>query len=117
MRPLVDAAADVIRSLSPLSSAYLNPPPSLLHPAAQMSTYGFDCTQLSYLTGFAPMVECIYRDSGRTDDRGEGAVHERPEMRSNETVVLGAHFDSRGVRPMPVSPADSIAATLPWRND
>jgi hypothetical protein len=59
-----------------------------------VSSYGFDCSQLSYLTGFAPMVECVYRDSGLADDEGGDS-----KMRANETVVLGAHFDSRGVRP------------------
>lgn len=61
-----------------------------------MSSYGFNCTQLSYLTGFAPMVECVYRDSGLADDDDESGDS---KMRANETVVLGAHFDSRGVRP------------------
>ena len=73
-----------------------------------MSSYGFNCTQLAYLTGFAPMVECVYRDSGLADDEGGDS-----KMRANETVVLGAHFDSRGVRPTVSFSAHSILRFSP----
>ncbi|GAA5971635.1 hypothetical protein JCM8115_005890 [Rhodotorula mucilaginosa] len=73
---------------------------------AQMSSYGFDCSQLPYLTGFAPMVECVYRDSGLADDEGGDS-----KMRANETVVLGAHSDSRGSFGYPTAPgADDDAS-------
>ncbi|GAA5865198.1 hypothetical protein JCM3774_002168 [Rhodotorula dairenensis] len=75
----------------------------------QMSSYGFDCTQLSYLTGFAPMVECIYRDSGLADE--QDVIHDASKMRPNETVILGAHFDSRGSFGYPTAPgADDDAS-------
>lgn len=63
-----------------------------------MSAYGFNCTQLPFLTGFAPMVECVYRDSGLGNDDGDLVEASRFEMQADETVVLGAHFDSRGVK-------------------
>ncbi|GAA5984483.1 hypothetical protein JCM10908_003369 [Rhodotorula pacifica] len=75
---------------------------------AQMSSYGFNCTQLSYLTGFAPMVECVYRDSGLAEQASDGS---NVTMRANETVVLGAHFDSRGSFGYPTAPgADDDAS-------
>lgn len=71
--------------------------------AAQMSSYGFDCRQLEYLTGFAPMVECVYRDSAMA-----AGV---PDRFANETVVLSAHFDSRGSFGLPTAPgADDDAS-------
>ncbi|BGP57866.1 hypothetical protein JCM8202_001780 [Rhodotorula sphaerocarpa] len=70
---------------------------------AQMSSYGFDCRQLEYLTGFAPMVECVYRDSAMA-----AGV---PDRFANETVVLSAHFDSRGSFGLPTAPgADDDAS-------
>lgn len=52
--------------------------------AAQMRSYDFHCTPHSFLSGFSPMLECVYNRSGKGSD-------------ANETVVLGAHYDSRGV--------------------
>lgn len=43
--------------------------------------YGFECEQHQYRFGFAPMVECV----------------KKGETRPEEHVVIGAHFDSRGV--------------------
>lgn len=48
--------------------------------------YGFVCAQHTFLPHFAPMVECQLPGTG--DQNGKEA---------NETVVIGAHFDSRGV--------------------
>lgn len=48
--------------------------------------YGFVCQQHTFLPHFAPMVECQLPGTG--DQNGKEA---------NETVVIGAHFDSRGV--------------------
>ncbi|GAA5939083.1 M28 family metallopeptidase [Sporobolomyces koalae] len=65
---------------------------------AQMRSYDFDCTPHSYLNGFSPMLECVYNRSGK----GQTA---------NETVVLGAHYDSRGSFGFPTAPgADDDAS-------
>ncbi|GAA6064779.1 hypothetical protein JCM10212_004801 [Sporobolomyces blumeae] len=65
---------------------------------AQMSSYGFDCTRHSFLPDFAPMLECVYTRSGRGTE-------------ANETVVLGAHYDSRGSFGFPTAPgADDDAS-------
>ncbi|GAA5889824.1 hypothetical protein JCM16303_006036, partial [Sporobolomyces ruberrimus] len=50
---------------------------------AQMRSYDFTCTPHVFLPGFSPMLECVYNRSGTGSS-------------SNETVVLGAHLDSRG---------------------
>lgn len=47
----------------------------------RFSEYGFNCTQHEYKRGFAPMVECVLLGV------------DKPE----ELVVIGGHFDSRGV--------------------
>lgn len=66
-----------------------------------MQSYGFTCTQLSYLPSFAPMVECVYDESGFGNEYLMTAPAFNDEIRydANETVILSAHFDSRGVRP------------------
>lgn len=67
-------------------------------PADQMSSYGFNCTHISYLPGYAPMVECFYLDSGLGSDNPDLSSSSPIEYKSNESMILGAHFDSRGVR-------------------
>lgn len=51
--------------------------------AGQLTGFGLNCSQRHYLPGFAPLVTC---EIAGTDP-------------SSGTFVLGAHFDSRGVRP------------------
>ncbi|GAA5995318.1 uncharacterized protein JCM10292_005098 [Rhodotorula paludigena] len=65
---------------------------------AQMQSYGFTCTQLSYLPSFAPMVECVYDESGLGDEylMTAPAINDEIRYDANETVILSAHFDSRG---------------------
>ncbi|GAA5844894.1 hypothetical protein JCM3766R1_004383 [Sporobolomyces carnicolor] len=65
---------------------------------AQMRSYDFHCTPHSFLSGFSPMLECVYNRSGKGSD-------------ANETVVLGAHYDSRGSFGFPTAPgADDDAS-------
>ncbi|GAA6030785.1 hypothetical protein JCM8097_008875 [Rhodosporidiobolus ruineniae] len=78
--------------------------------AQKMSAYSFTCTPHQFLPSFAPMLECVYVNSGlgdqvlaedgyRRDERvaaqalrdGEGMKYGK-----NETVILAAHYDSRG---------------------
>lgn len=84
--------------------------PALLLPRTdEMSAYGFTCKQLSYMPSFAPMVECTYDDSAlgdgddgagvATSSSGQEKAAREVKYSANETVVLSAHFDSRGVRP------------------
>ncbi|GAA5825118.1 hypothetical protein JCM5353_006514 [Sporobolomyces roseus] len=63
---------------------------------SQMRSYDFHCTPHQFLPGFSPMLECVYARSGRE---------------VNETVVLGAHYDSRGSFGFPTAPgADDDAS-------
>ncbi|GAA5952217.1 hypothetical protein JCM3765_001910 [Sporobolomyces pararoseus] len=63
---------------------------------SQMRSYDFTCTPHQFLEGFSPMLECVYNRSGK-------------EL--NETVVLGAHYDSRGSFGFPTAPgADDDAS-------
>ncbi|GAA6014772.1 hypothetical protein JCM11491_001977 [Sporobolomyces phaffii] len=66
---------------------------------SQMRSYDFTCTPHSFLNGFSPMLECVYNRSGKSSSV------------SNETVVLGAHYDSRGSFGFPTAPgADDDAS-------
>ncbi|GAA5901187.1 M28 family metallopeptidase [Sporobolomyces salmoneus] len=66
---------------------------------SQMRSYDFTCTPHSFLNGFSSMLECIYNRSGKGLSEG------------NETVVLGAHYDSRGSFGFPTAPgADDDAS-------
>ncbi|BGP42999.1 hypothetical protein JCM10449v2_007014 [Rhodotorula kratochvilovae] len=85
---------------------------------AKMSTYGFTCTQLAYLPSFAPMVECVYDESGlgeHRDDSYAASPVDDITFGANETVVLSAHFDSRGSFGYPTAPGaddDASGTTL-----
>ncbi|BGP34945.1 hypothetical protein JCM10296v2_006769 [Rhodotorula toruloides] len=77
----------------------------------QMSTYGFNCTHISYLPGYAPMVECVYLDSALGPDDFDFSNSHSIKYEANETMVLGAHFDSRGSFGFPTAPgADDDAS-------
>jgi len=82
---------------------------SRLSHAAKMSSYGFTCKQLSYLPELSPMVECVYDDSalGGDEDDLNGKAKDIV-YGANETVVLSAHYDSRGVRPRLYSSSSSF---------
>ncbi|GEM10721.1 aminopeptidase [Rhodotorula toruloides] len=77
----------------------------------QMSSYGFNCTHISYLPGYAPMVECVYLESAFGSDDSDYRSSSSVQYRANETMVLGAHFDSRGSFGFPTAPgADDDAS-------
>ncbi|BGP03048.1 putative Aminopeptidase [Rhodotorula toruloides ATCC 204091] len=77
----------------------------------QMSSYGFNCTHISYLPGYAPMVECVYLDSALGLDDSDLDRSSSIEYNANETMILGAHFDSRGSFGFPTAPgADDDAS-------
>ncbi|GAA5824715.1 hypothetical protein JCM11251_005312 [Rhodosporidiobolus azoricus] len=91
----------------------------------QLSSYSFHCTPHSYLPGFSPLLECVYQNSALggeklLDDTGyarekrwaEEALREGGmRFEGNETVVLGAHYDSRGSFGYPTAPgADDDAS-------
>ncbi|KAJ8292126.1 Leucine aminopeptidase 1 [Rhodotorula toruloides] len=77
----------------------------------QMSSYGFNCTHISYLPGYAPMVECVYLDSSLGSDDSHLRSASAIEYNANETMILGAHFDSRGSFGFPTAPgADDDAS-------
>lgn len=62
----------------------------------QMRSYDFTCSPHNFLDGFSPMLECVYN---------------RSATELNETVILGAHYDSRGSFGFPTAPgADDDAS-------
>lgn len=82
-------------------------------PADQMSSSGFNCTHISYLPGYAPMVECVYLDSGLGSDLPDLSSSTPIKYKSNESMILGAHFDSRGVRSH-LPPPSNLAVAEPF---
>ncbi|KAK4048092.1 hypothetical protein OIV83_004962 [Microbotryomycetes sp. JL201] len=58
-----------------------------------MRLYGFACMQHEFLPHFAPMIACELPGTG-----------ERRGFNANETIVVGAHFDSRGSFGYPTAP-------------
>lgn len=60
--------------------------------------YGLVCEQHTFLSGFAPMIECQLYGTG-----------EQQGKEANETVIIGAHFDSRGVRHLSFLLRSSVA--------
>lgn len=65
---------------------------------AELEEIGLNCSQHSYLPHFAPLVACEIQ--GRNSSAG--------------TVVVGAHFDSRGSFGFPTAPgADDGSCLLP----
>lgn len=112
--------------LSRSSASFLPSPPHLtvsaplpLRPFAsseQMSSYSFTCHSHVFLPNLTPMLECIYDNSGLGDAVGLREGHQKDEASAkeyiaattkrestaNETIILSAHYDSRGVR-LPLS--------------
>ncbi|GAA5914809.1 hypothetical protein JCM6882_007279 [Rhodosporidiobolus microsporus] len=90
----------------------------------KMSSYSFHCTPHSYLPSFSPMLECVYQNGGLGDEllAETGYVRDAKwaaealrdggmRFRGNETVILGAHYDSRGSFGYPTAPgADDDAS-------
>ncbi|GAA6018157.1 hypothetical protein JCM10207_006096 [Rhodosporidiobolus poonsookiae] len=91
----------------------------------KMRAYSFHCTSHSYLPNFAPMLECVYENSALGDERvGAETGYQRERWAAeeavrdggrrygkNETVVLSAHYDSRGSFGYPTAPgADDDAS-------
>ncbi|BGP19535.1 hypothetical protein JCM10213_000135 [Rhodosporidiobolus nylandii] len=82
----------------------------------KMSSYSFTCTPHTFAPGFSPMLECVYDNSELgervTLETGYQRDYRRDiEFKANETVVLGAHYDSRGSFGYPTAPgADDDAS-------
>ncbi|KPV73024.1 uncharacterized protein RHOBADRAFT_38679 [Rhodotorula graminis WP1] len=84
---------------------------------SKMSSYGFTCKQLSYLPNLSPMVECVYNESALGGDEDDNLSGKAKDVvyGANETVVLSAHYDSRGSFGYPTAPGaddDASGTTL-----
>ncbi|GAA5853196.1 hypothetical protein JCM8547_000237 [Rhodosporidiobolus lusitaniae] len=93
----------------------------------KMRAYSFRCTPHTFLPHFTPMLECVYENSGLGDEllsRADGYTRDADvaaealadaqggrRYLGNETVVLAAHYDSRGSFGKPTAPgADDDAS-------